>query len=236
MRRLHRRAAHETGPVAEQAGDRLHAGDLHRRRVVQRRQQARQPLESGRISVERVAAVAHFPGRFQLVLAANPCPCGQAGTTDGTCTCTPAAQQRYRARLSGPLADRIDLHVHVSAVPVRQLAERSAGECSESVRARVERARARQRARYGARAFRCNGHAPGRWLETETPVAAEARELLTAAAERLALSARAYHRVLRVARTIADLDDSACVGLPHVAEALRFRGDGHSGDGSTGAT
>lgn len=195
----------------------------------------RQPMEDGHVVLARAAGSVRYPARFTLVAAMNPCPCGYAGDLTRRCTCASSDVQRYRSRLSGPLADRIDLHVHVSAVPVRQLGERSASECSASVRARVERARARQRARYGARPFRCNGHAPGRWLETETPVAADARELLTAAAERLALSARAYHRVLRVARTIADLDDAEPVALPHVAEALRFRGDGYTLDVSTGA-
>ena len=184
----------------------------------------RQPMEDGHVVLARAAGSIRYPARFTLVAAMNPCPCGYAGDLTRRCTCASTEVLRYRSRLSGPLADRIDLHVHVSAVPLRQLAERAAGECSESVRARVERARARQRARYGARPFRCNGQAPGRWLETETPVAAEARELLASAAERLALSARAYHRVLRVARTIADLEDSAGVGTPHIAEALRFRG------------
>lgn len=185
----------------------------------------RQPMEDGHVVLARAAGSIRYPARFTLVAAMNPCPCGYAGDLARRCTCATSDVVRYRSRLSGPLADRIDLHVHVSAVPVRQLAERSAGECSESVRARVERARALQRARYAGRSIWCNGHVPGRWLETGTPIASDARELLAGAAERLGLSARAYHRVLRVSRTIADLEGEAGIGMPHVAEALRFRGD-----------
>src|SRR5206468_11565376 len=131
---------------------------------------------------------------------------------------------RYRARLSGPLIDRIDLNVTVKAVPVRQLAARDEREGTLDARARVERARARQRVRYAPLGWpHANGRAPGRWLQTSTPIAPDARELLATAAERLHLSARGFHRVLRVARTIADLDDDDVARTRHVAEALQFR-------------
>jgi magnesium chelatase family protein len=126
--------------------------------------------------------------------------------------------------LSGPLADRIDMQVRLSAVPLRELGRAEGGEASATVRARVDRARARQRARYrGVARVRCNAHAAGRWLDTRTPVDTDARDLLASAAERSGLSARAYHRVLKVARTIADLDDSSAIAWTHVAEALRYR-------------
>jgi magnesium chelatase family protein len=131
---------------------------------------------------------------------------------------------RYRARLSGPLVDRIDLNVTVKAVPLRQLAVRDEREGSEVVRGRVERARLRQRERYASLGWpHANGRAPGRWLQTSCPIEADAREFLASAAERMGLSARAFHRVLRVARTIADLEDDDVTRLAHVAEALRFR-------------
>jgi len=186
----------------------------------------RQPMEDGRVVVARAAASVTFPARFTLIGAMNPCPCGHAGDTAKPCVCSAADVARYRARLSGPLADRIDMHVHVGAVPLRALGAAAAGEPSAAVRERVERARAAQRARYaalGLRGVRCNAHAPGRWLDTRTPVDRAARELLGAAAERLALSARGYHRVLKVARTVADLEGAETVTAASVAEALRYR-------------
>ena len=183
----------------------------------------RQPLEDGRVVIARASAAIAFPARFTLVGAMNPCPCGYAGDRDRACVCAAVDVARYRARLSGPLADRIDMHVTVGAVPVDALSGRG-GEPSSAVRARVERARLRQRERCAALAgVECNARVPGRWLDAHTPVSATARRLLVAAANRLALSARGYHRVLRVARTIADLDERREVADPHVAEALRYR-------------
>jgi magnesium chelatase family protein len=183
----------------------------------------RQPLEDGHVVLARAAGSVRFPARFTLVGAMNPCPCGRAGDPAGRCICAAGDVLRYRSRLSGPMADRIDLHVVVSAVPVRDLAAREDAERSCVVRERVERARAAQRARYAALGVPCNGRVPGRWLERHTPVEPPARERLAAAAERLGLSARAYYRVLRVARTIADLDGDVAVGVASVAEALRYR-------------
>ena len=183
----------------------------------------RQPLEDGHVVLARAAGSVRFPARFTLVGAMNPCPCGRAGDPAGRCICAAAEVQRYRGRLSGPMADRIDLHVVVSAVPVRDLAARGDAEASSVVRERVERARARQRARYASLGVACNGRVPGRWLERNTPVEPAARERLAAAADRLGLSARAYYRVLRVARTIADLDGDDAIGAESVAEALRYR-------------
>jgi magnesium chelatase family protein len=187
----------------------------------------RQPLEDGRVVIARARRSVTFPARFTLVAATNPCPCGQAGDPRGACRCTPAAVSRYQSRLSGPLADRIDVHVAVGAVPLRSLDPAASGDTSAAMRGRVDAARGIQRRRYDAlrdrQAITCNAHAPGRWLQAQTPVATRARELLVAAAERLALSARGYHRVLKVARTIADLEGDDVVSVPAVAEALRYR-------------
>ena len=184
----------------------------------------RQPLEDGRVVVSRASGAVTFPARFTLVGAMNPCPCGYAGDATRACTCAAADVARYRARLSGPLADRIDMHVTVGAVDVRSLGSMSGGESSPMVRARVEAARELQRNRFAVlRRVSCNAHVAGRWLDARTPILAGARELLTTAAERLGLSARGYHRVLKVARTIADLDNAPTIGESQVAEALRYR-------------
>ena len=184
----------------------------------------RQPLEDGHVVIARAAGSVRYPARFTLVGAMNPCPCGRAGDPSQRCVCGAADVLRYRARLSGPLVDRIDLNVTVKAVPIRQLAVRDEREGSDAVRMRVERARQRQRTRYASLGWsHANGRAPGRWLQTSSPIDADAREFLASAAERFAVSARAFHRVLRVARTIADLDDDDVTRVAHVAEALRFR-------------
>ncbi|HET7564648.1 MAG TPA: YifB family Mg chelatase-like AAA ATPase [Gemmatimonadaceae bacterium] len=184
----------------------------------------RQPMEDGRVVIARASTSIAFPARFTLVGAMNPCPCGNAGEPSRVCSCAASDIARYRARLSGPMADRVDLHVHVGAVPLRELSSPARAESSATIRARVEDARARQRARYARLAgVTCNAHASGRWLDAHGGLDRAARELLTAAAERVDLTARGYHRVVRVARTIADLDGVERVLAPHIAEALRFR-------------
>jgi magnesium chelatase family protein len=179
----------------------------------------REPLESGRIAISRAARQAEFPARFQLVAAMNPCPCGYAGDPSGRCRCTPEAVARYRSRLSGPLLDRIDLTIEVPRVAHAELRSSIEGESSETVRRRVVMARSRQLARAGK---------PNAWLgnrETERDCALDDRlhALLDRAVERLGLSARGYHRVLRVSRTIADLDGSTRIGAAHLAEAIQYR-------------
>ncbi len=193
----------------------------------------RQPLEDGVVVVARAARAVRFPSRFSLIAASNPCPCGYAGSTDRLCRCSVADIERHRARLSGPLADRIDLHVPVERVASESLANHRATERSAAVRARVSMARERQRLRYARTAQitlvgadlpgLTNASAPTRLLAPSARLDADARAMLVRAADRLALSARAYHRVLRVARTIADLDDVDAVRRDHIAEALRFR-------------
>ncbi|HXY30788.1 MAG TPA: YifB family Mg chelatase-like AAA ATPase [Gemmatimonadaceae bacterium] len=186
----------------------------------------RQPLEDGRVVIARVAATVSFPARFTLVGATNPCPCGHAGELERRCACSSSEIARYRNRLSGPMADRIDMHVRVGAVPLDALSSADAGERSSAVRERVEGARARQESRYATLSDRrTNAHAPMSCIErgAHGVVTRQARAILVEAAGRLGLSARAYHRVLRVARTIADLDGERDVGTPHVAEALGYR-------------
>ena len=194
----------------------------------------RQPMEDGTVSIARAIASLRFPARFALVAAMNPCPCGHAGDPAHPCVCAAAEVLRYRGRLSGPLADRIDLHVPVPAVSLARLACRDPGERSAAIRERVELARRRQRQRYGTDTA-CNARPPGRWLDAHGRLDASARALLESAADRLHLSARAFHRVLRVARTIADLEGSAGVSPAHVAEAIGYRPRGVESSASMAA-
>src|SRR5687767_15217958 len=184
----------------------------------------RQPMEDGRVVISRAAMSVAFPALFTLVGATNPCPCGRLGDGTSACICSSKDVQHYAKRISGPLADRIDMHVVVGRVALGDLSAKKGGESSLDIRKRVSGARARQRARYAAvEGVGCNAHAPGRWIDARGSVAPRARSLLQRAANGLALSARGYHRVLKVARTIADLDDSATVATVHIAEALRYR-------------
>jgi magnesium chelatase family protein len=185
----------------------------------------RQPLEDATVVIARAAMSVKFPARFTLVGATNPCPCGRAGEPGRKCSCGPSEVAKYAARMSGPLADRIDMHVPVGAVALRDLsADAPTGDGSAPMRDRVDRARYAQRSRYRIlRGITCNAHVPGRWLDRHTPVEPDARSLLHSAASALELSARAYHRVLKVARTIADLGCEERITSVHIGEALRYR-------------
>lgn len=187
----------------------------------------RQPLEDGRVVLSRASGAVGFPARFQLIGAANPCPCGHHGDRTGRCQCSAHQMARYRARLSGPLVDRIDLHVPVDAVRASTLAGDEAAESSAVIRGRVLAARARQRERFRQLpGVHLNADAPARWVREQVRLDEEARRCLERAVERLALSARAYHRTLRVAQTVADLDGVDVVDLGILSEALSFRDAG----------
>jgi magnesium chelatase family protein len=183
----------------------------------------RQPLEDGVVTIARAAMSVTFPARLMLVGAMNPCPCGQRGHPDKTCTCTPLDVKKYLSRISGPLLDRIDLHVDVPPVQYRDLASAAAEEASAAIRARGNAARALQQQRYAADGLFCNAHMLPKHLRVYCRLEAGGRQLLEAAMARLGLSARGYDRVLKVARTIADLAGVEAIAAEHVAEAIQYR-------------
>ncbi|MGL4256546.1 MAG: ATP-binding protein, partial [Microbacterium sp.] len=184
----------------------------------------RQPLESGSITIHRAGATAAFPARFQLVLATNPCPCGDYGIRGGTCTCPPAAIRRYLGRLSGPLLDRIDIELTLARVSVAQRGHQTAVTTTAEARARVADARARTAERLAALPWRLNADVPGSWLR-EGPSAPppEVRRPLDAALHRGALTLRGYDRVLRVAWSLADLAGRSTLSADDLGRALYLK-------------
>jgi len=183
----------------------------------------RQPLEDGTVMLTRVTASLRYPARVMLVAAMNPCPCGYFGDRMRECLCTPNQIRRYRSRLSGPLLDRLDIHIEVPPVPVRELSGDGTQEPSAAIRARVAAARARQAARYRSDGIYSNAQLKSRHLKPHCAMTPEGRALLETAMTRLGLSARAYGRVLRVARTIADLSGAEQILHTHLAEAIQYR-------------
>jgi magnesium chelatase family protein len=181
----------------------------------------RQPLEEGEVTITRAAGSTAFPARFQLVAAANPCR--RACQSVEQCVCTPAEREHYVGRLSGPLLDRIDLHLELPAVDIGDLTGEPSGEGSAAIRARVAAARARQAARFDGTGIRVNARIGARMLGRWCALPPDAARLLARAVARLGLSARAYHRIVRVARTIADLEGSEGITTDHVAEAVQYR-------------
>jgi magnesium chelatase family protein len=179
----------------------------------------REPLETGRIHIARAARRTEYPARFQLVCAMNPCPCGHHGEASGACRCTPDQIARYRGKLSGPLLDRIDLAIEVPALPAEDLQGAAPGESSADVARRVAAARDRQIARQGGP----NSRLDNAGIDAHCACDDAGRQLLAQAVDRLHLSARAYHRILKVARTLADLARSDTIRREHLAEAVQYR-------------
>lgn len=179
----------------------------------------REPLECGHITISRAARQTVFPCHFQLIAAMNPCPCGYHGHPTRACRCSPDSIARYQGKISGPLLDRIDMLVPIAALSADEMLRPASGESSAAIGARVMRARERQWARQG----KTNAALSASELDEQCQTAANAQQLLRSAMTRLHWSARAYHRVLRLARTVADLEDSSCVTATHVGEAIQYR-------------
>jgi magnesium chelatase family protein len=183
----------------------------------------RQPLEDGQVTIARASQSLRFPADFMLVSAMNPCPCSFLGS-DKDCLCTPPQIQRYRSKLSGPLLDRIDIHLEVPAVKVHELTAAQAGESSAAIKARVSKAHGLQQARFAGRpAVYFNSQMGPKDLKRHCALDPQGQALLVQATTRLGLSARAYHRILKIARTIADLEDSQSILSSHLAEAIQYR-------------
>jgi magnesium chelatase family protein len=184
----------------------------------------RQPLEDGRVTVSRAAGSVTFPSEFMLVAAMNPCPCGYFGDLKRECRCSPVQVQRYRQRISGPLLDRIDLHVEVPAVEYRDVASTRPEETSTTIRERISSARQRQLERFHKdKKTNCNARMTAKQLKQHSQLTAESNELIRVAMSELNLSARAYDRILKVSRTVADLDGATEISPEHVSEAIQYR-------------
>ena len=184
----------------------------------------RQPMEDGTVSISRARRQVTYPSSFMLVASSNPCPCGFLGDNTKTCSCSPSQILRYQKRVSGPLLDRIDIHVDVPAVEVEKITDRKhRGERSDAVRKRVVGAHRRQRERFEGGDIYFNAEIGSREIEKRCGLSESAQAILVDAMKKLALSARSYHKTIKVARTIADLNARKTVGDEHVLEALQYR-------------
>ncbi len=183
----------------------------------------RQPLEDGAVTIARAAGSLSYPARFMLVASMNPCPCGYYSDPVKACTCSPNMINRYLQKISGPLLDRIDIHLEVPRIKHEEMLGKGVGESSKYIRERVEQARLRQQQRFAGTSLHCNAHMQTRQIRQYCVTTDEAKEMLRAAIAQLNLSARAYDRILKVARTIADLDAAEVIQLQHIAEAIQYR-------------
>ena len=183
----------------------------------------RQPMEDGIVQISRAAGTMRYPAQFILVAAANPCPCGYYGSKKRVCKCLPGAIDRYQKKISGPILDRIDLHITVPEVAITKLAAPHRAEPSSAIQARVELARRLQQRRFKGTRFTCNAELTSRQLKTYAPLAPDTQKLLTQAASAMNLSARSYQKVIKIARTIADLAGVKEITSSHIAEALQYR-------------
>jgi magnesium chelatase family protein len=184
----------------------------------------RQPMEDGRVTISRAAMSLTYPAKFMLAAALNPCPCGYHGDPSHDCTCTPLQIQRYMGRISGPLLDRIDIHIEVPAVKFKELSGKPTGEPSKAVRERVNAARRVQLERFkGEKSIFCNAHMETKEIHKYCPIGEDSKELLRQAITHLGLSARAYDRILKVGRTIADLESAPDILPQHISEAIQYR-------------
>jgi magnesium chelatase family protein len=175
------------------------------------------------VTISRAMGSLTFPANLMMVAAMNPCPCGFRGDPRRQCHCNPMAIERYMGRISGPLLDRMDIHIEVPAVPFRELSDKSTGTTSDMMREQVLRARAIQRERFGGNTLKGNGRMSPRDIRTHCTLAPEAEQLLKQAMEQMGLSARAHDKILRIARTIADLEGEPRIGLTHLSEAINYR-------------
>ncbi len=183
----------------------------------------RQPLEDGRITITRTGGSVSYPSNLMVVAAMNPCPCGYYGHPSRQCTCTEAARKRYRDKVSGPILDRIDLHIEIEPVDYEKLSSRNKEETSAEIRKRVNKAREIQRKRFEGTDISCNAKMSPKVTKEFCVLTVEASNLLKLSFDKLGLSARAYDKILRIARTIADLEESEGIELSHIAEAIQFR-------------
>ena len=183
----------------------------------------RQPLEDGMVTISRASTSITYPANFMLVAAMNPCPCGYYGDLQKECTCSPIQIQKYRAKVSGPLLDRIDIHIEVPPVRYKELADEARGESSSPIKSRVNRAREIQKARFKRSKIQSNSQMSPSMVRKASKPDEKGIKLLETAIDKLGLSARAYDRILKVSQTIADLEGSESVLTHHISEAIQYR-------------